>query len=55
MILESGCPDSNPYAITHELCALGMSLPVSGEVGLIECGPLESLVCQSFDLLFCES
>ena len=55
MTLESDCPDSNPYAITHELCDFGTSLPFSGEVGPVECGQLESFLCQSLDLLFCES
>ena len=47
MTLDSDCPDSNPYAIIHELCDLGTSFPVSGQVGPIEGGHLESLLCKS--------
>lgn len=52
--LESDCPDSNPYTITHQLCDLGTSLPLSGDVGPVECGQLESLFSQRLDLFFCE-
>ena len=47
--LKSDYSDSNPCTVAHQLCDLGTSLPLFGEVGPVEYGRLESLLCQRLD------